>query len=59
MANDTGDVIVETHDLEVIASRAASGRLGLELNASQAHEPEEVIFVRDALTNFLVDNGYE
>jgi hypothetical protein len=60
--NNENDVIYSGDELEIIAMVAPSGRLGVEIftaTATHPQEPEAVIFVRDILTKFLVDNGYE
>mgnify|MGYP001816812281 CR=1 FL=1 len=62
MTNAENDVIYSGDELEIIAMRAPSGRLGVEIfTATATHpvEPEAVSYVRDLLTKFLVDNGYE
>jgi len=62
MANQPDDVIYSGDELEVIAMKAPSGRLGVEIfTATATHpvEPEAVAYVRNLLTKFLVDNGYE
>ena len=62
MANQADDVIYAGDELEVICATAPSGRLGVEIfTAIATHpvEPEAVAYVRNLLTKFLVDNGYE
>lgn len=62
MSNVEGECLYSGQDLEVMVAIAPSGRLGLEVNAALAthpQEPEVVAGLRDLLTNFLVDNGYE
>jgi len=62
MASVADEVLFVGEDLEIIASLAPSGRIGIEINAARAthpQEPEAVKFVRDLLTKFLADNGYE
>lgn len=62
MANQADDMIYAGDELEIIAQLAPSGRLGVEIYTAMAThpvEPEAVAFVRNLLTKFLVDNGYE
>lgn len=62
MANAENDIIYAGDELEIICMHAPSGRLGVEIfTATATHpvEPEAVLYVRDLLTRFLVDNGYE
>ena len=62
MGNRDGDILFVGDDLEITCSMCESGRLGLEVNAAPAthpQEPEVVQALRDLLTHWLVDNGYE
>lgn len=62
MVNQQDDIIFLGNELEIIAAVAPSGKMGVEIRTAQATSPQEpaaVKAVRDLLTAFLVDNGYE
>lgn len=62
MADGPSSVIYSDDELEIVAEIAPSGRLGVEIYtaiATHPQEPEAIKYVRDILTKFLVDNGYE
>lgn len=60
--NLDGDVLYSGDELELRAAVCDSGRLGIEFDAAHAtspHEPEVIQAMRDILSAFLIDNGYE
>jgi len=62
MTNQDGDIIYSGDELELRAAVTESGRIGIELDSCMAttpHEPEEVQALRNLLSNFLIENGYE
>ena len=62
MGNQADDVLFTGNALELIVAVTASGRKGIEIytpHSTKPQEPEAIIHVRNILTKFLQNNGYE
>lgn len=62
MADAIDTVLFSGDALELVVAKAKSRRNGIEIftpHSSKPQEPEAIAHVRNILTKFLVDNGYE